>query len=298
VTCIRRAWLVLGSRTLELEDRDAGYSTDELNLGYPEIRENMTNRPDADGVDDRTTLWGSRAVSASIRAYGPGMAVDEIVGLFAPFMRADVRPELHYVLDRPGAPERMCVVRAAGYGWPITGGRMRDVNLSWVAADPIMRDPVEQTASSRSGSDTTPGRYYNLTFNRIYPPGGGSPTTGEIVTPGDVPARPLFRIFGPITDPVVDLQVMDPDEPLETFSLAFVTGTRIDAGHWLDVDADRRSVLRDSDPTLSAMSAVDWAASTWPVLPPAPAVTYMTLTGSSTSGVTQVAAIWRDGYLT
>jgi hypothetical protein len=297
-TCVRRAWLVMGTRTLPLEDDDAGYACLELNLGYPEVREVTSNRPDADGTDDRTSLMGARAVSANIRAYGGAATPDEIGALFAPFMLPAARPELHYVLDRPDAPERMCTVRASGYAWPITGKRNRDIQLGWVASDPIMRDPSRSSSSSHSGSTTISGRVYDLAFNRIYPVGGGSATTGEISSPGDVPVRPLVRIFGPVTDPRVDLQVMDPANPLTTYHLAFVAGFRIDAGRWVDVDTDHKTVFRDSDRSQSAMAEVDWQTSTWPVLPSLPAITYLNLYGDSTSGVTLAEAIWTDGYLT
>jgi hypothetical protein len=298
--CVRRAWLVMGTRSLELEDLEAGYACTELNLGFPEVREVTNNRPDADGTDDRTSLMGSRAVSANIGTIAGGtLKPDEIATIFAPYMVPSARPELHYVLDRAGEPERMCVVRASDYGWPITGSRTREIHLSWIAPDPIMRDPVTRSSVSRSGSTTIPGRVYNLTYSpsRIYPVGGGAATTGTITSAGDVAVRPLFRIFGPITDPRLELEVMDPTEPLASYAIAFVAGTRIDAGHWIDVDADRKVVLRDSDPLQSAMAEVDWQTSTWPAIPPSPAVTYFNLYGDSTSAVSQAEAIWTDGYL-
>lgn len=296
--CIRRAWLVMGTRSLELEDLEAGYACTELNLGYPEVREVTNNRPDADGTDDRTALMGSRAVSVNVQTVAGGsLKPDEIATLFAPYMVPAARPELHYVLDRAGEPERMAVLRAAEYAWPVTGSRTREIHLSWIAPDPIMRDPSTRTSSSHSGSTTIPGRTYNFRPSRIYPPGGGAATTGTIESPGDVPVRPLFRIFGPITDPRLELQVMDPTEPLADYEIAFVPGTIIDPGHWIDIDADRKLVLRDGDPLDSAMAEVDWQTSTWPAIPPSPAVTYFNLYGDSTSGVSQVEAIWTDGYL-
>ena len=296
--CVRRAWLVMGTRTLELEDLAAGYACTELNLGSPEIRAVVANRPDTDGTDDRTALMGSRAVSANISTVAGGtMKPDEVATLFAPFMVPSARPELHYVLDRAGAPERKTTVRAADYGWPVTGSRTRDIHLAWVAPDPIMRDPTSRTASSRSGSSTTPGRSYNLTFPRIYPVGGGAATTGEITSAGDVSVRPLFRIFGPITDPRLELEVMDPTTRLATYVLSFVAGYRLDAGHWVDVDSDRKTVFYDSDPLQSAMAEIDWQTSTWPTIPPLPAITYFNLYGDSTSAVSQAEAIWTDGYL-
>jgi hypothetical protein len=295
MVCVRRAWLILGDRRLELEDDTAGYYCTELDLGYPEVREVMNNRPDLDGADDRTALFGARAVSANIRARAGGtMTADEIGTLFAPFMLPGVRPELHYVLDRPGAPERMAAVRASGYTWPVSGARSREIHLGWIAADPAMSDPAERWVIAYAGSSTGTGRNYPLTFNRLYPPGGNTSTTATISSPGDIPIRPLLRIYGPITAPRVALAISDGS----SLEVRFVAGFIINAGHWVDVDAANRTVYADSDPTLPVVDRVDWQTSTWPVLPVAPASTSMNLYGDSTAGVTQVEAIWHDRYIT
>jgi len=304
MVCIRRAWLVLGGRTLPLEDDLAGYATTELDLGFPEVRDVVTNRPSENGVVDRTMYAGSRPITANITTLAGGtMLPDEIATLFSRFMVPAARPELHFVLDRPGTPERKTTVRASGYGWPVTGKTRREIHLSWVASDPFFRDPVAKTATSLSGSSTIPGRTYPLDYAtytaRIYPVGGGSPSTGTIATPGDVAVKPLFRIFGPITDPLVDIQLHDPvTVVVASFRIAFRTGFRIDPNHWVDVDSDAKTAFADSDPGQSVMAQIDWQTSAWPIIPPDPAVAYMNLTGDSTSGVTQVQATWEDGYLT
>ena len=166
MACVRRAWLVLAGETLALEDDLAGYACTELDLGYPEVREVTANRAAADGAIDRTALFGSRAVSANVRAYGGTMTPDEVATLFAPYMLPANRAELHYVLERPDEPERMCTVRAAGYTWPISGKRTREVHLAWVAADPLMYDPAERSATAYAGSSTSPGRLYPQSFGR------------------------------------------------------------------------------------------------------------------------------------
>ena len=300
MVCIRRAWLELGGTSIPLEDTDAGYACTELDLGYPEIRDQVTNRPDTHGVIDRTALAGSRAITANIKTMGGGgtMTPDEISTLFAPVMLPALRPELHYVLDRPGAPERVVTVRAAGASWPISGSGAREIQLSWVASDPWMTDPAIRSATAYAGTGgVASGRQYPLVFPRIYPAGGGSPTTGVIQSDGDVPVRPLVRIYGPITDPVVDFQVSDPGDPGGSLALlAFVAGVRIDPGNWIDVDTAQRIVTDHTG--ASAMSDLDWQDTRWPVLPVAPAITYMTLHGSSTTPITQAVATWMDGFLT
>jgi hypothetical protein len=189
----------------------------------------------------------------------------------------------------------MAIVRASGYTWPVSGASSREIHLGWIAADPAMTDPAGRTAIAYAGSSTGTGRNYPLTYARLYPPGGNAPSTATISSPGDVPIRPLLRIYGPITAPRVTLELSDSSGTLE---VRFVPGFIINAGRWVDVDAAARTVYADSDPTAPVIDQVDWTVSTWPVLPTEPLFTYLNLYGDSTAGVTQVQAIWHDRYLT
>ena len=137
--CIRKAWLTLGALTMPLEDPDVGYYCTELDLGFPAPREVVDNRPDMDGVTDRTMVSSSRVVSANITANGA--PVDAIATQFSPFMVASVRPVLHYVLDRGASSgERTLTVRGSNYTCPISGSATRQIQLQWVAADPVAYD--------------------------------------------------------------------------------------------------------------------------------------------------------------
>lgn len=293
--CQRRAWLTLGSLSVDLEDYSGGWFCQSLDLGYPEVRDVTSNRPDQSGIDDRTAYFGGRTVDAQITALsGAGATIDAVAATFAPFMDPAARPTLHYVLDRPGHPERvLTTLRAAGYAWPVVGPYQRDIQLQWVAADPVIYDPVQKTSTSWSGSSTAPGRVYNWTPNRIYPPGGSSPTVGGLSTAGDLPMRPLFRIYGPITAPVVQVQISG----LVAYQLFFLGSVVIPAGQWVDVDCRTKTVILNSDPSQSWAANLDWQNSTWPVIQPG-ILAGMWLRGSSTSGITQVQAFWQDGYLT
>ena len=138
MACVRTAWLTLDGMSMPLENEAAGYFCGSLDLGWPVVREVVNDRPNADGTDDLTTLMGARAVTADITAIaGVGAVIDAVASGFGPFMVPSVRPVLHYVLDVPGAAERTLTLRASGYAWPIVGPFTRDVQLQWVAADPI-----------------------------------------------------------------------------------------------------------------------------------------------------------------
>jgi hypothetical protein len=298
MVCVRSAWLVLGSQTILLEDPTRGYFCQSLELGSPEVREVISHIPDADGADDHTMFMGQRTVTAQITALaGAGARIDDVADNFAPYMVPHVRPVLHFVLDRPGAAERTLVLRAANYAWPIAGPYQRDIQLQWVAADPVVRDPTTHTVTALSGASSGPGRTYPLTFNRVYPAGGGSPSTATLSTPGDVPMRPLLRVYGPIVGPRLAL-ALSTAAGLRNQAFNFAPSYTIDAGHWVDVDCLRRTVYRDSDPTQNVINQVDWSTSVWLYVTPLPDTATLSFAGSGASGVTQVQAIWQDGYLT
>lgn len=289
---VRSAWLVMGSQTIYLENVAAGYFCTSLDLGYPATREVISNKPDQDGADDRTRYMGPRTVSADITALkGAGAQIDAVLASFGPFMVPSARPVLHYVLDRPGVAERVLTLRPSGFAGPIAGPFQRDIQLQWVAADPTIRDPTVKTAASYAGASASPGRAYSLTFNRIYPPGGGAPSSGSFQSPGDLPVRPLIRIYGPITSAKV---AFSPGSQV----VALVVGTIISSGQWLDVDTANKTAVLNSDPTQPRPAWIDYNATSWPVLTPLPDTWTFLLSGSSTSGVTQAQVIWQDGYLT
>ena len=288
--CVRTAWLDLNGNIIYLEDVDAGYYCTSLDLGSPDVREVMNDRPDQDGADDRTQFLGARAVAAEITATED---IDTVATSFAPFMSPSARPVLHYVLDRPGAPERTLVLRAAAYAWPIKGPFRRDIQLQWVAADPVIQDPVERQSIAHAGSSIAPGRYYNLTHPRIYPTGGSSPTDGLIRSDGDLPIKPRLRIYGPITGPIVHFASPGAD----TFVVGFLSSFVIGAGAWVDVDTQYKTAFYQSDPNQNVLTSLNWATLKWPVLDPH-VDHHMTLTGTGTmTPITQVVATWQDGYL-
>jgi hypothetical protein len=296
--CARSAWLDLygdGTVTLPLENVAGGWFCSVLDLGYPEVREVIANRPDTNGAIDRTSLMGARLITAEVKAeLGAGARIDDVADNFAPFMVPAARPVLHYVLDRPGAAERTFTLRAVSYAWKVDSPVERDIQLQWKSADPVARDPHTQTVTALAGSTGGTGRTYPLVYARTYPTGGGAPSSGTIISPGDVAVQPLVNVYGPITGPVVTFTPSS--GPVSR--VAFVASYRIDAGHYVAVDTVNKTAYLDGPDGTSVLAWLDWFNTTWPVLPVAPASTTMGLTGASTTGSSQAQAVWRDGYLT
>ena len=296
MVCVRSAWLTLGSLTVLLEDMTKGYWCETLDIGYPAVRDVVSNRPDQNGVDDRTMYMGARTITADIKALGgAGAQIDAVAASFGPFMDPSTRPVLHYVLDRPGNPERQITVRAADYGWPISGPNERDIHLSFVAADPVMRDPTQKVATAWTGTGGAGAtRTYPLVFNRVYPGSGSSPTQAIVNPAGDVAVRPLFRVYGPATKPQISWYNLPTGQ---NGWIRTIDGYQVFANHYLDIDSATKTAYVDGDRTQPAMSSIDWQNTSWPAIGPAPAYSVVSLNATSTSAITQVQVMWRDGYL-
>jgi hypothetical protein len=269
--CVRTAWLALNGNTLLLEDPTAGYFCSMLDLGYPTPRDVLTNNPDANGATDRTQYFGIRTVTIQLEALdGAGARIDEVAGSFGPYLDPAARPVLHYVLDRGSNPERTMTLRAAAFTAPVEGPYQRSIQLQYVAGDPVAYDPTVQSATATIAS------------------------TATLSTAGDLPARPLLHIVGPVTGPAVTLTPLGPGF---VWQLAFLSTFTIAAGHFVDIDTAARTVLLDGDPAKPRLGSIDWTASSWQWV--APGVNYsLRLLGGTTTGATQATATWNDGYLT
>jgi hypothetical protein len=113
-------------------------------------------------------------------------------------------------------------------------------------------------------------------------------------------ARPLLRIYGPITTPVVTFTRQS--DSAVVGRVPFVSGYQIVQGTYVEVDTQRHTAFLNGDRSQGVLNALAWPNLLWPVLPIAPDSSRMALAGDPsglvTSGITQVQAIWQDGYLT
>lgn len=298
-TCVRRVWLTLGSLSMDCHSPAAGYFVTSFDPGAPDIRAVTNVRPDDDGIDDHTQFMGARTVSVDISAIvTAGAVIDQVAAQFAPFMVPSARPTLHYVLDRPGAPERIMVVRAAQYAYKVDDNYQRDIQLQFVAADPVAYDPAPQSATSWAGSSgNIAGRRYDLTFDRTYPAGSSGPSSALLSTDGDVPVQPLLRLFGPATGAQVRFNVPGG----LSGAVGMIASYTIDAGHYIEVDCNQKTAFRDGDPAQNVMAFLNWNLTMtygWPTIVPGQASLYMAYTATSATSATQVQAFWNDGYLT
>ena len=146
-----------------------------------------------------------------------------------------------------------------------------------------------------------PGRTYTEPFYvthgaRVYPPGGGNQTTGLITTDGDVPAQPMLRVYGPVTQPQVNVDVTLSDGTTIVQRVWFQPTFRIASHEFVDIDTVHRTAYIMGNVLRPALRYLEWVNVRWPVVAPG-ASGRVSLVGYTTGDSTLVVATWRDGYI-
>lgn len=284
--------LSVDGKTLDLKDSTAtGLFVTGVDLGAPAVRVDVRNLPTQDGAIDRTTFLAQRVVSITGVAVG-GVNGSRSVALAAlrPFLAPGARPILTFTLDDESEVlAKNITLRVAQWTEPMRQPWSSEFMVSW-AADPVaLGDVVHkvEVAPFFSGG----GRSYDLSFNRTYPAGG---STGLITASvdGTYPPWPTYRLFGPITDPVI--AIINPLTAAVLGQVAFA-GIVVAQGDYLDIDTQARTVLLNGDPGANRYSFVDFPNTTWRQLQLGSNTLRYSGEAPAVPALAQIR--WRDTYL-
>ena len=272
--------LQLGALTLDLMDPANGFAIAEVDLGFPAVREVAVNRPDADGTIDETRWTSSRVVSISGQVLAtPGSSRSANLADLAPFLDPSARPVLVYVIDAD-QPARQLTLRGSDWSTPFNDPTISSFHVAWKTPDPWASSSVAHTVTVPA-SITVQGRTYPLIPPRHYP--AGSSTTAPATNTGTRATRPLFRVDGPITGPVI----------LGGGTITFLPAFTVAAGRYVTIDCATKAVLLDGQ--YNVFGQVDFLNTTWPIFLPG-VQNNVQLQGSATAGSTLLTCTWRDAW--
>jgi len=158
----------------------------------------------------------------------------------------------------------------------------RDIQLQFVAADPIARAVTAQSVTATIGT-----------------------TSATFSSPGQVPFKPLVRISavsGPLgtssgAGGTNNFQIRMNGAGVQIGALYFNNTYVLAAGHHIDIDTAARTALLDGDPTQSVLFQMDWTKTQWPVFPILPSTCNFTCAGVDPTNSATFALTWNDGYL-
>lgn len=285
--------LQLPNYVLDLLDSDAnGFKVQTFDPGSPTVRESVSALPAQDGQFDQTMFFGPRVVAMTVVVVGAGggspTASFDAMG---PFLAPSARPVLLYS-TAPDVPQRQLTLRVSQFSNPAINPNYSAASFQWVASDPIALSPTTRSVDIAPGGDSS-GRAYPRTYPRTYPTSTGGSGIGLVPVGGNFITWPLLRIFGPITDPLVQWLASD-DSPIGP-QIAF-TGLTIAAGDYLDVDTKAKTVLLNSDPGANRFSSIDFANTQFGPLQPA-STNALRFSGSATNPSTLMTVFYSDAFL-
>lgn len=286
--------LELGPQTLDFADFPThGVIVSTVDLGYPAVREVLTDLPTQDGSFDQTAYIGPRVVTITGNL-GPGSAGTLSSGrsALAPFLAPSARPQLVVALDDE-SPEITFTGRGADFTSIVASGSTANFTASWTCADPVGYGQATNEIDIRPATAGSSGRTYPRTYPLTYPITFGGGGTAYITTQGNYQAWPVLRIDGPVKNPTVTW--LDPVTRTPTGTQVVLAGLKVASGDYLEIDTKAKTVLLNGDPGSSRYSFLDFEATTWGPL--TAGTNLLRFTSPSAPPPALARVFWSDCYL-
>lgn len=268
---------------LDIDNPELGYAVQSLDIGAPEVREVVENRPGADGVRDSTRYVGGRAITINLVLVDDPLTRRKLLDDLGRFLYPGIRSTLTYSTEIHDTPRTL---RVRADQWSALWDKLAftDLSISFKAVEPFAKS-VDARQESTVPQAPPGGTTFNITFNFTFPATGT--TDIGALNEGNVPADWSARIFGPITDPrLVNLETGQ--------QLKFV-GLKLLSGEYITLDSLDRSILAGGLDNASRYGLLDFTASKWWRL--LPGVTRVQLRADDYSTGAQVELTWNDAWL-
>jgi hypothetical protein len=260
----------------------------QWDLGSPEVRASVSDRPGADGTVDASGYTGSRTVTMDLVIRGDVINsayayAERLAAMAHPYRR----PKLKIVRNSPEARGQTWTLELRGNPYSLAFGQraaaLLEMQLSFVA-------PLGYLEGDYQGYDTLPAGL-NPAVSWHFPValpnnfGYSAPTSPSITVTvgGSAPITPLVFIYGPVTNPKVG------DEAGNVFAF---DGLELASGDTVQIDMGAGTVLLNGTANASLFNNVDWSQSSfWRWLPGTHTFKY-----TATSG--HASVYWRDRRFT
>lgn len=253
------AKLVLDARELVLGFTQEGICLEQLDLGYPEVREVVSPEPDQDGEIDETALLGGRSVALTLTLYeGGSKSAAQWQDEIRRFCHPKLRPRLEYQM-RDLAP-RYISVRGSRQTAVHSDAKYSVIPLLVTFRGADRSYDVELSSVSIHPGAAAEGRVYDLVYPRDYPLGS---ELGRIATNlGNADASPVIRIYGPCTDPLIANDTVGRHIKFVDLTIAL--------GDYVELDQRAGTIQLNSSDAVgdNRYGYVDWSESDWWTIEP------------------------------
>jgi hypothetical protein len=255
VTYVVRPLRIVDDVLGELElTTSTGYNVQKVDLGFPAVRDDVDDRVQANGTDDRTAYHGARAVSLDVTLVpelGQDSTPHTLLDALTAYCRPGLRPYLYVPID--DGTERRIRLRADQRSAPFVRPGSLEVQVAWRAPDGVLEgDLVEHTLPATA--DVEAGAGFDWEFDLAFP--AMSPAGAGIVTnEGNTSADAVFRLYGPCENPRLENQTID--------ERIVFDGLTVAAGSYVEIDVRTGAVTLNGVPEASRFGLVDFSVSTF-----------------------------------
>lgn len=265
------------------DDRDfVGWIEEITGLDGPEVREASENFVEGDGAIHSDFYYGRRPITISgiIDASVFGVERNRKITRLLEAANA-MRDDATLLWTASGGLPVQVRVRRQNSP-RISGGRVKNFQISLVAADPRIYGEAIQIAQVAAGASTNAGFASPL----ISPLSSGASPVGQVIVQnlGSCGAPPVISIYGPCTNPVVRNQTTG-----QQLAFAYTLA----ATEHLDIDTQQRTILLNG--TTNRYSALNFAESDWWEL--APGNNDIRLQVSAFSSPASLVILWNHAWI-
>lgn len=266
--------------------------------GAPAVREVIQDIPTMDGTEDYTAYFSQRVVQMQGVA-GPMKVIGVSTGSpwprqqaldkLMPFLNPKARCTLTWADDDNAQVRVITGLRSSQWATTMDNPTTYNWQIQW-KADPVVLGAITNQSSVGLYATTIIGRTYSRTYPRVYITSFGSQTLGLITNGGTYSTWPLYRLFGPITNPVVS--ILDAATSAVISTIRFI-GITVNGGDYLEVNPKNRTVMLNG--TSTRYSYLDFVNSIWQPIPVGQS--YVQYSGSNGQDPAQAQVFWQDAFL-
>lgn len=266
-----------------------GFVLVDLQVGFPSERPVVRPRALDDGVIDQTTFVGQRAVTVTLRLDQRVMTTQALIDRVMPFLSPRRRPTLTWSLPGSATDYRSLTLRGVDAPLVVQQPKYVTIVCSWVSSDPFLLDPVEECESVDPNDPAEEvGRYYDLTFDRVYVPALPVGALAAINT-GTAPTHCVITLTASMINPTVTVNGVD-----MTFNQN--GGLTLVTGQTLVIDTQARTILLNNDPNESRYDRVNYEDWSWDDFLLQPGVNVVRLQGTGFTSTTLMTVCWRSAW--
>jgi hypothetical protein len=273
--------LVDGSTSLDLTVADfnraiPGVVVRSYDLGFPSVREIVSDDSDQDGTQDFTTFFGSRVVKLECSIHDtPTQTRHELYEIVRTMCIPSHRPQL-LVQCEGWAQQRVITMRGTPASC-VVGSKhatFLEASLGWVVPTGVMLGLGSELAIQPLQTSAT-GRSYPKSYPWNYVPGSLS-NTATATNSGNAPWGWVAKFYGQATNITITNS---------TTGDKMVLNYNIPNGHYVQFDSRAKTALLDNDPSNSVFGSIDFTKSSWWALGSGDNTVSVTAQSSDTSSI-------------